>query len=114
MKPKGTKHHSKIKFNKSAKGLTPSNKKTSGISNDLAQARELIKSLQEEDAFLHSLNDFEDRSMHSNIIFHGVTDSRSETRAQTEGKIVELLCRSVEPEITSENIGRAYRLGPFS
>lgn len=89
---------------------------TTDIRKELTEAREVIKSVQEDNASLQSrLDDFEDRSRRENLIFHGVTgDSRSETWEQTGSKIIEILSRSVDPQITSESIDRAHRLGYFS
>lgn len=59
------------------------------------------------------MNDFEDRSRHSNLIFHGVANSRTVTWAQTQGKILEIICLSVESEIAPKFNERAHRLGTF-
>lgn len=89
---------------------------TTDIRKELADACDVIISVQEDNAALQSrLDDFEDRSRRGNLIFHGVKgDSRSETWALTGSKIIEILSRSVDPQITPESIDRAHRLGNFS
>lgn len=70
--------------------------------------------MRNESAALSSrLDDFEDRSRRENLIFYGLIDSVSETWAESELKVREILSASLKLELPNEAISRAHRLGTF-
>ncbi|XP_077548125.1 uncharacterized protein LOC144160898 [Haemaphysalis longicornis] len=70
--------------------------------------------VRHESAALSSrLDDFEDRSRRDNLIFYGLLDSVSETWAESELKVREILSASLKLELPNEAISRAHRIGTF-
>lgn len=70
--------------------------------------------MRNESAALSSrLDEFEDRSRRDNLIFYGLSDSASESWAESELKVRELVSASLKRELSDEAISRAHRLGTF-
>lgn len=59
------------------------------------------------------LNDLEDRSRRDNLLFYGVQDHPSETWAESEAHIRNLVSGHLNMALTDDAIARAHRLGAF-
>lgn len=78
------------------------------------QVRHDIEKLKSENVLLKSrLSDLEDRSRRDNLVFHGITDAKSETWTQTEAKLLTLINEDLGLQISSEAIERSHRIGSY-
>lgn len=59
------------------------------------------------------LDDLEDRSRRDNLLFYGVDDNASETWAETENLVLDLIKNHLKLDISHEAIVRSHRLGSF-
>ncbi|KAH9381777.1 hypothetical protein HPB48_009815 [Haemaphysalis longicornis] len=59
------------------------------------------------------LNDLEDRSRRDNLLFYGVQDRPSETWAESEAHIRNLVSEHLNTALTDDAIARAHRLGAY-
>lgn len=81
---------------------------------ELLSTQMALKSITHDNALLVArLDDFEDRSQQDNF-FYNVADSPSETWAQTEQKVIHIVSTSLNPQITSDGIECAHKLGAFT
>lgn len=77
-------------------------------------ARNVADGLQGENIALRArLDEAEDQSRRDNLIFFGVTDTISETWAQTEERMLSVFRTSLGMPVTGDSIVRAHRLGRF-
>ncbi|KAH9372097.1 hypothetical protein HPB48_019170 [Haemaphysalis longicornis] len=61
---------------------------------DTDETRQVLQRMEKENATLKArLDDAEDRSRRDNLVFYGITDSKSETWQDSEKKIIALCCR---------------------
>ncbi|XP_029850486.2 uncharacterized protein LOC115332231 [Ixodes scapularis] len=82
---------------------------------ELLAAEGLMQSVIKDNQRLHeSLDDIEDRSRRSNIIFHGIEDSASESWEQSKVKILDALSTSFSLQVSDECVERAHRLGSYA
>ncbi|XP_040077975.1 uncharacterized protein LOC115316835 [Ixodes scapularis] len=82
---------------------------------ELLAAEGLMQSVIKDNQRLHErLNDIEDRSRRSNIIFHGIEDSTSESWEQSKVKILDRLSTSLSLQVSDECVERAHRLGSYA
>uniref|UniRef100_A0A4D5RFB8 Putative tick transposon n=1 Tax=Ixodes scapularis TaxID=6945 RepID=A0A4D5RFB8_IXOSC len=85
------------------------------LQRDLSLLRQRTDSLIDVNSRLRaSQAELEDRSRRDNLLFYGLTDAHSETWAQTEEKLLNVVSTSLNFPISSESIERAHRLGVFS
>ncbi|XP_075527814.1 uncharacterized protein LOC142559976 [Dermacentor variabilis] len=65
-------------------------------------------------SLLTRLDDLEDRSRRDNLIFYGISDTPSETWAQSEKLVCEFLSHHVKFEVPENMVCRAHRLGSYT
>ncbi|XP_064462526.1 uncharacterized protein LOC135373221 [Ornithodoros turicata] len=65
-------------------------------------------------AFGTRLNELEDRSRRSNLIFYGIADAADESWSQSEAKVVELCSTKLGIPCASSDFERVHRIGSFS
>lgn len=77
-------------------------------------ARAVTEVVDKETAGIHSrLDEFEDRSRRDNLIFYGFADEQTETWADSEKKVRDIISSALKIELADEAISRAHRLGKF-
>ncbi|XP_072140450.1 uncharacterized protein [Dermacentor andersoni] len=65
-------------------------------------------------SLLTCLDDLEDRSRRDNLIFYGISDTPSETWAQSEKLVCEFLSHHLKFEVPENMVCRAHRLGSYT
>lgn len=81
----------------------------------VVEVRGVANNAQKENRVLQArLDEAEDQSRRDNLIFFGVSDTVSETWAQTEARILSIFQTSLNVQITGDSIVRAHRLGNFT
>ncbi|KAH8033567.1 hypothetical protein HPB51_014347 [Rhipicephalus microplus] len=84
------------------------------MSGDLAAVSDAAKRLMSQQGVLQSrLDDLEDRSRRSNLLVHGIPDSR-ESWQDTEEKTLAALSSATGNAITGNDVDRVHRIGTFS
>ncbi|KAH8022344.1 hypothetical protein HPB51_023397 [Rhipicephalus microplus] len=84
------------------------------MSGDLAAVSDAAERLMSQQDVLQSrLDDLEDRSGRSNLLVHGITDSR-ESWQDTEEKTLAALSSATGKAITGNDVDRVHRIGTFS
>ncbi|XP_037559130.1 uncharacterized protein LOC119436374 [Dermacentor silvarum] len=77
-----------------------------------AAVAEAVK--KENASLLTRLDDLEDRSRRDNLIFYGISDNPSETCAQSEKLVCELLSHHLQFQVPENMVCRAHRLGSYT
>ncbi|XP_072144695.1 uncharacterized protein [Dermacentor andersoni] len=73
------------------------------------------EAVKNENSILASrLDHLEDRSRRDNFLFYGITDSPTETWAESETRIRDILSMHFDISIPDTAVSRAHRLGSFS
>ncbi|KAH8040299.1 hypothetical protein HPB51_010079 [Rhipicephalus microplus] len=84
------------------------------MSGDLAAVSDAAERLMSQQEVLQSrLDDLEDRSRRSNLLVHGILDSR-ESWQDTEEKTLAALSSATGKAITGNDVDRVHRIGTFS
>ncbi|KAH9382493.1 hypothetical protein HPB48_010921 [Haemaphysalis longicornis] len=82
---------------------------------DTDETRQVLQRMEKENATLKArLDDAEDRSRRDNLVFYGITDSKSETWQDSEKKIIALAAEKLQFDIPTGTITRAHRIGRFA
>ncbi|XP_040357426.2 uncharacterized protein LOC121046817 [Ixodes scapularis] len=85
------------------------------VDHDFQEMQGVAEALQNNNVnLLERLNELEDRSRRDNLIIHGLPDVASETWAESETKVLELISRSLQLQVTPDCIERAHRIGSFN
>ncbi|KAH9382068.1 hypothetical protein HPB48_016515 [Haemaphysalis longicornis] len=79
------------------------------------ETRQVLQRMEKENTTLKArLDDAADRSRRDNLVFYGITDSKSETWQDSEKKIIAFAAKKLQFDIPTGTIARAHRIGRFA